>query len=260
MEQVDAALDGSCRRPVVIGLCGAQGSGKTTLAGEVLEACRARGLRCAGLSIDDIYLTRAARQELARRVHPLFATRGVPGTHDVELGLSIVASLERGEAAPLPRFDKGEDDRVPRISWPSAPAKCEVLLLEGWCVGARPQADWALGEPVNELERTEDADATWRIYANAALAGAYARLFARFDRLVLLAAPDFSVVERWRAQQEAELALRGGPHVLDAAAIGRFVSHYERLTCHILNEMPDRADLVVQLDAERRPLAITPRS
>lgn len=257
MEQVEAALAGSARRPVVIGLCGAQGSGKTTLAADVLAACRERGLACAVLSIDDIYLTWTERQDLARRVHPLFETRGVPGTHDVTLGLSVMAALERGEACPLPRFDKACDDREPRARWPFAPAGCEVLLLEGWCVGAAPQDPSALIDPVNALERDEDPAAIWRTYANTALAGAYAELFARIDRLVLLAAPDFSVVERWRRQQERDLAARGGPGVMDGPAIARFVSHYERLTRHILDEMPGRADLVVRLDTERRPVSIT---
>jgi D-glycerate 3-kinase len=259
MQQIDAALASSDRRPVVMGLCGAQGSGKTTLAVDILEACRARGLRGAVLSIDDIYLTQAERQDLARRVHPLFATRGAPRTHDVALGMSVIAALERGEACPLPRFDKAFDDREPQERWPAAPARCEVLLLEGWCVGAKPQDASALAEPVNRLEREEDPEAVWRTYANAALVDDYADLFARLDRLILLAAPDFSVVERWRMQQETDLASRGMP-VMDACAIARFVSHYERLTCHILDEMPSRADLVIRLDSDRHPVSITPRA
>lgn len=261
MGQVAAALGGRARRPVVIGLCGSQGSGKTTLAAAVVEACGQRGLRCATLSLDDLYLTRAERQDLAREVHPLLATRGVPGTHDVALGLAVIAALERGEASGLPHFDKACDDRAPRERWPHAPAGCEVLLLEGWCVGAVAESAAALAEPINALEREEDADGTWRSHANAALAGDYARLFARLDRLILLAAPDFSVVRAWRLQQEDELRARVGPggQVMDAGAIARFVSHYERLTRHILAEMPGRADLVVHLDPRRRVEAIISR-
>ncbi|WP_159976583.1 MULTISPECIES: zeta toxin family protein [unclassified Novosphingobium] len=259
MTQVRQALAEKAHRPVVIGLCGSQGSGKTTLAAAVLEACRAQDLRCAVLSIDDIYLTRAEREDLADRVHPLFATRGVPGTHDVALGLAVIAALERGEASPLPRFDKSCDDREPTENWPAAPADCEVLLLEGWCVGASAQPPVTLVRPVNALESEEDPDAIWRSFANAALAGGYAELFARIDRLVLLAAPDFAVVRGWRLQQEEELAARlgAGAQVMSAPEIARFVSHYERLTRHILAEMPDRANLIVRLDAARRPIEIT---
>ncbi len=261
MAQVEAALAQSGRRPAVIGLCGAQGSGKTTLARAVLDTCVEAGLRAAVLSIDDLYFTHAERQALARDVHPLLATRGVPGTHDVALGLSLFARLDNGESVALPRFDKARDDRAPECDWPRAPRGCEVLLFEGWCVGARPQAPEDLLAPVNALEAREDADALWRTYVNAALSESYQRLFARLDRLILLAAPGFEVVHGWRLEQERELAAEAGNGgaVMDEAAIARFIAHYERLTRHILHEMPGRADLVVSLDAARRPVAIRER-
>lgn len=258
MDQVHAALLAVEHRPVVIGLCGAQGSGKTTLAEAVIVACTGEGLRCAGLSIDDIYLTRGAREELARTVHPLLATRGVPGTHDVTLGQEVMDALARGEAAALPRFDKAQDDRAARADWPRAPEGCEVLIFEGWCVGAVPQSEADLAAPVNALEEREDGDGRWRRYVNAALAGSYAALFARLDRLVLLAAPGFEVVHGWRLEQERDLArsAASGAGVMDEAGIARFISHYERLTRYILQEMPARADLVIQMDEQRHPISI----
>lgn len=257
LAQVRGALAAKVRRPVVIGLCGAQGSGKTTLADAVHAACKAEGLRSAVLSIDDLYLTRAERLALAREVHPLLATRGVPGTHDVALGISVLEGLERGEAVALPRFDKIADDRKPCAQWPRSPAPCDVLVFEGWCVGARPQPVEDLGLPVNRLEAEEDPGGIWRGYVNDALAGPYQKLFASIDRLILLAAPGFEVVHRWRLEQERELALSAGPQarLMDEAAVARFISHYERLTRYILSEMPGRADLVVRLDEARRPVA-----
>lgn len=258
MTQVRKALAGTVRRPVVIGLCGCQGSGKTTLAEAVMAACGKEGLRSAALSIDDLYLTRAERGQLAREVHPLLATRGVPGTHDVALGIAVFKALERGEAALLPRFDKARDDRAPKAEWPRGPARCEALIFEGWCVGARPQPAEYLMLPVNDLEAREDADGTWRRFANDALAGPYRELFAWIDRQILLACPGFEVVHRWRLEQERELALNAGPDatLMDEAAIGRFISHYERLTRHILTEIPARADLVIRLDECRCTVAI----
>lgn len=246
------------RKPFVLGLCGAQGSGKSTLARAVETSCENQSLRCAVLSIDDLYLTRGEREELARTVHPLLATRGPPGTHDVTLGQEVIAALEAGRPCALPRFDKASDDRFPETQWPYAPEGCDVLIFEGWCVGARPQAPEDLADPVNALEAIEDPDGIWRSYVNAALGGAYQDLFARIDFLVLLAAPGFEVVEQWRLQQEEDLARAGGPssHVMNAADIARFIQHYERLTRYILTEMPSRADLVVRLDTSRQPLTV----
>lgn len=256
MGQVRSALAGARHRPVVVGLCGSQGSGKTTLAGAVLAACAREGLESATLSLDDLYLARAERQELARTVHPLLATRGVPGTHDVALGLDTLDMLESGMPVALPRFDKGADDRLPEREWPIVGPDLQVLILEGWCLGAFPQPADELVRPINALEAGEDLDGRWRRYANDMLGDAYQRLFARIDRLVLLAAPGFEVVHDWRLEQERELAAGGGARVMDEAGIARFIAHYERLTRWILKEMPPRADLLIRLDARRWPVVI----
>ncbi|KTT99361.1 kinase [Sphingomonas yabuuchiae] len=238
--------------PLILGLCGAQGSGKSTIAARLAKQVE----RSAILSLDDLYLTRVERQRLARAVHPLFATRGVSGTHDVTLGVETIAAIVRGEAVPLPRFDKAIDDRAPPSTWPCAPKGCQLLIFEGWCVGARAQDAAALVAPLNMLEAAEDADGTWRRHVNAALASDYPRLFAPIDPLVLLVPPDWSTVLRWRTQQEEALRRTRGPGagVMDDMQLARFVSHHERLTRHIWAEMPGRADLCLTL-AEDRTLA-----
>lgn len=256
LNRIRAALP-LARAPLVVGICGAQGSGKSTLVAALALALEAEGIAAATLSLDDLYLTRAERQKLAGTVHPLFATRGVPGTHDVALGIDTINALEHGEAARLPRFDKGNDDREPVDAWPSAPANTQVLLLEGWCLGARPQDVGALAKPVNALEAGEDPDGGWRGHANKALAGPYQDLFARIDTLVLLAAPDWEVVAKWREQQEAELRATGAARAMDAPQVRRFIQHYERLTRWILAEMPGRADLMVRLGEGREVLEIS---
>ena len=249
------ALEDSGDRLLVIGLCGAQGSGKSTLAAGLRQRLENDAIPVAVLSIDDLYRTRAEREDLARSVHPLLRTRGVPGTHDVALGLRVIGALDRGEAALLPRFDKALDDRLPQARWERAVAGTRLLLLEGWCVGARPQSEAELACAVNALERDEDADGVWRAFANEALAGGYQALFDRMDHLVMLAAPGFDIVQRWRTQQEHELRERSGSGMSDAQ-IARFIQHYERLTRHILKEMPDRTDLTIVLDEERRVAGI----
>ena len=257
LTRIDAALVAHGEGLLVVGLCGAQGSGKSTLAAALIAALGAKGLAAAALSLDDLYLTRSERQQLARSVHALLATRGVPGTHDVALGLQTIATLERGDAAALPRFDKGSDDRAPKAEWQIAPAACKVLLLEGWCVGAVPQSAEALAQPVNTLERVEDADGIWRSYANQALAGPYRALFDRIDLLVLLAAPGWQVVAHWREEQELPLRRAHTAQAMDPAELARFIQHYERLTRWILDEMPARANLTVRLGPEREPLGST---
>jgi D-glycerate 3-kinase len=209
------------------------------------------------LSLDDLYHTRAERQRLARAVHPLLITRGVPGTHDVALGLDTIATLARGQAARLPRFDKARDDRRPGAQWDRAPAGTRLLLFEGWCLGARSQDEAALVPPINALEAQEDGDGRWRRHVNAALAGDHAALWARIDALAMLRAPDFATVAAWRGEQEAALRQRegSGAGVMDAPALIRFVAHYERITRHLLADLPDRADCVLTLDAQRRVTA-----
>ncbi|MEO8307300.1 MAG: kinase [Pseudomonadota bacterium] len=243
---------------VVVGLCGSQGSGKTTASSVLCELLRLNDLPAVTLSIDDFYLPRAQREELARAVHPLLRTRGVPGTHDVELAQAVIDSLASTEPVALPSFNKATDERLPRNQWPVFEGPARVVIFEGWCAGAVPQPAAQLEQPVNALERDEDADCRWRGYVNARLSGPYRALFDRLSPLVLLQAPSFEVVYGWRLQQEHKLRLRlleegkDASGVLSDAAVFRFVSHYERLTRHILSEMPHRAEHVISLDAQRR--------
>lgn len=238
--------------PLVIGLCGPQGSGKSTIAERVTIILMDAGLKVTTLSLDDLYLDRAARALLAAEIHPLFATRGPPGTHDVALGIAVLDALRSGEPTCLPRFDKGSDNPHPKSEWPTMADPCDIILFEGWCVGAAPQQDAAQKEPANALERYDDPEGLWRRAVNAHLLDAYQQLWARIDRLILLTAPNFEVVLRWRREQERSLHARGAPAAMDDDAIARFIQHYERLTRHIAIEMPGRADLVIALDANRR--------
>lgn len=239
----------------VLGICGAQGSGKSTLAQTLVTQMNGQGVRAAVLSLDDIYLTLAERSQLAREVHPLLATRGVPGSHDVGLGLSLLASMERDERILLPVFDKANDDRASVDRWHPVPAGCRVMVFEGWCLGARPQPEVALGEPANDLERDEDPGGVWRRWVNAQLAGDYQRLFSRIDALIMLAAPSFAVVRDWRWQQERDLE-QSSVAVMNETGIARFIQFYQRLTEWMLDEMPAHTDLVVRLDERRWALRI----
>ena len=240
-------------RTVAVGLCGAQGSGKSTIAAATVRLLRARDLSAVSLSLDDFYLSRAARADLVRTVHPLLAVRGPPGTHDVGLACAVLDSLGRPEPIKLPAFDKARDEPRPQAAWREVRGPVDVVVLEGWCVGARAEPEVRLKTPINALERDEDADGRWRAYVNRTLSETHPALFSRLDALVLLAAPGFEVVRAWRTEQEHKLRARAGGGMSDAE-VARFVQHYERLTRWILEEMPGRADWTVPLAADRTPL------
>jgi D-glycerate 3-kinase len=229
--------------PLVVGLTGPQGSGKTTVAAQLQRRLARRGFRAAVVALDDLYLPKAERPRV-----PLLNVRGVPGTHDATLGVRVIEALKRPGAVRLPRFDKAADDRSPRGRRLVGPK--DVILFEGWCVGAQPQDEAGLAEPINELEAREDPDGVGRRYANTQLAGDYAALFALIDFQILLLAPDFETVVGWRQQQEAKLREATGRGMTDAE-VAAFVRHYERLTRQIANEMPRRANVVVHLGAGR---------
>jgi len=245
-------------RPLLIGINGAQGSGKSTLAALLRRLLEARGLRALDLSIDDFYLGREPRRRLAREVHPLFVTRGVPGTHDIPLMRTTLRGLLQGSGPlAIPRFDKAADERIPEDRWEQVDTPVDLVLLEGWCLGTPPQDEAALARPVNALEAQEDPDGRWRHHVNERLREDYQPLFAMVDHWVMLAAPSFECVYHWRLEAERKLAEdiadpEHANHLMDAPRLARFVQHYQRLTEHTLACLPKRVQTLFTLDEQRR--------
>ncbi|MFC4528545.1 kinase [Dyella halodurans] len=246
------------RRPYLLGLSGLQGSGKSTLAREMKLQAESRGWPTEVLSLDDFYYSRSERELLAQQIHPLLRTRGVPGTHEIELLLSVLAALpQASEKLPVdyPRFDKGRDTRAPPSRWPRVTRSPKLVILEGWALGVRPQIQAALEEPVNSLERDEDPDGRWRHWVNKQLRG-YQPLWRKLDALIVLQAPNWEVVRQWRSEQEEELLARHAPLAMDAETMLRFLAHFERLSRHALATLPALADTSVEYDANRHVLAL----
>lgn len=238
-------------RTPLVGVAGPQGSGKTTLVQHVGETVPT----VAAVSLDDFYLTRRERLERASAIHPRFATRGPPGTHDVRLlNTSLDSLLTPGAVSLVPVFNKVADDREPMTSWRSYCGELTGVLVDGWCVGARHQPKADLTRPVNRLEAEEDAEGTWRLRVNRHLREEYAQLFARFDAMLYLRPPSFEVVFGWRCEQEE--GLLGRPlDQADRDRIARFIQHYERITRHMIAGGV-RADVVVDIDEKRRVTAV----
>ena len=247
-------------RTHIIGVNGAQGAGKTTF-GRLLQVVleKSFGMKVVQLSIDDIYLSRSARERLAQEVHSLLATRGVPGTHDVKLGEDTLDALCKAGAKDvtlIPRFNKATDDPFPRTEWDSFVGRPDVVIFDGWFMGAVEQKETDLLQPVNALEREEDPYCVWRRYVNSQLKDNYKSLFNRLDLLVMLKVPSFDKVYEWRALQEEKLRIKTqgqkNLRVMSEEEVKRFISHYERLTRHILAEMPSRADMLFKVSEDHR--------
>ena len=247
---------------LIVGINGSQGSGKSTLADYLALLLREKyQLNTVVLSIDDFYLTHKQRQLLSKSVHPLMATRGVPGTHDISLALDVISSLSARTASTLiPRFDKAADDRCAEDQWDTITSPTDVIILEGWCVGAVPQTENELLHSANDLEKDEDPDGVWRHHVNQQLREAYQELFRLVDYWIMLKAPSFDCVYQWRLEQEKKLrdSISHTPsdadsnRVMDDTGVKRFIQYYQRITEHLLNTLPEKTDILFELDENRK--------
>ena len=247
--------------PFVLGINGCQGSGKSTLASVAVELlAELFDISAVAISIDDFYLTLADRKRLAADTHPLLLTRGVPGTHDLGLANETLDQLVSGHTpVAVPQFNKAIDDRAQRTQWPVLVKPVDVIILEGWCMGATPQAESELDEPINELEEFEDRSGSWRRYVNQQLATGYQSFFQRVDYWVMLKAPSFDNVYRWRLEQEEALieslgkskAGKADYRFMSPQQIRRFIQYYQRITQTLLETLPKTAHCVFELNENR---------
>lgn len=239
-------------QPLLVSINGAQGTGKSTMTAFLKHILESEAdCSVANLSLDDFYCIREQRKSLAENIHPLLATRGVPGTHDVELIEQVLDQLVKQQPCRVPRFDKALDDRCDEAGWCSIEEPVDIILFEGWCNNSPAQSRQALSDPVNELESTEDPDGVWRHYVNDQLIDYQRRLFDRTDTCIMLKAPDFNCVFEWRSVQEKKLKKNSGHLeqnlVMDATQLKRFIQHYERISRHTLEHLPQMADVVLPI-------------
>ncbi|TMP51044.1 haloacid dehalogenase [Pseudoalteromonas sp. S1688] len=246
--------------PLFVAINGCQGSGKTTL-GDYLVTWFEQNthLNCVALSIDDFYLSTQKRQQLAQDVHCLFATRGVPGTHDVALMDKTISRLLNKEVnVPLPRFDKQQDEPVAKNKWLTNSQPVDIVILEGWCVASEPQQPFTLIEPINELEKSYDQQGLWRRCINSCLANEYKTVFNKIDYTIMLKAPSFDDVFAWRQEQEHKLIAKQGQGTgtMTDEQLLWFISHFERITRENLSTLSAKANALIELDSHRDVVAM----
>lgn len=248
--------------PYFIGINGCQGSGKSTLTDFIAEYLTEKiGLNVAILSLDDFYLDQTQRKTLASSVHPLFETRGVPGTHNTKLIQHVLMSIKNGQfPVALPRFDKATDNPKPTSQWPVITETPDIVIFEGWCWGVPPQSEEELHSPVNELETDKDPDGIWRAFSNQVISAEYAPLYTLMDNWIMLKAPSFECVSQWRKEQEHKLAAKvgtGDNNVMTDQQVDVFIQHYQRLTEQCLEHIPAISNIVIELNADRDILSVS---
>jgi len=240
-------------KTLFLGLSGGQGSGKTTVVGILKIILKKYFKRKTHVtSIDDFYKTLEERNKISSTIHSLFKTRGVPGTHDTNLIKKFFDFIKKKKFRKFeaPRFDKSIDDRLKKKYWFNIKEKPEVVILEGWCVGAKPQSNSLLKKPINILEKYEDKDLIWRKHANHKLKKEYKKLFAMIDYFIFMKIPYFNMVFKWRLLQERKLKKisHTKKKIMSYNKIKRFIMFYQRITLQMLKDMPKIASVVLSLN------------
>ncbi|MCF6435792.1 kinase [Pseudoalteromonas sp. MMG022] len=241
----------SAPQPLCIGINGAQGSGKSTLAAFLAVYLRSLGYTARSVSLDDFYLSPAEREKVANQHHPLFKTRGVPGTHNVAMLQSILRDFKHQKPITLPSFDKSTDTPEPKHKWLKCEDKLEILLLEGWCLGLSKEPDERLHRNVNDFERRQDSNGKFRTQVNQFLGGEYHSAFAGLDKLIYLNVESFERVFEWRLKQEQQLVTKAKVG-MTKSQVYDFIQYFQRLTEWGVESLPQCCDLHVKVRENHR--------
>ena len=249
----------SKKKLLILGLSGGQGIGKTTISSIItLILKKYFKLNIFKISIDDFYKTRKERFLLSKKIHPLLMTRGVPGTHDINIMLNFFKRVKKNnfKSLKLPKFDKAIDDRCKKSSWYTIKKRPNVIIFEGWCVGARAQKNSMLKKSINSLEKTNDQNLIWRKFVNNQLKTKYKKLFGHLDNLLYLKAKNFNLLQQWRIKQEKKLWLklkkRKNLKIMNKLEVINFMQTYQRITQNMIKDVPKYASIIFKLNSNHQ--------
>ena len=248
-------IENKCKKKgetLILGFSGGQGSGKTTVTGIlkiILKKFFKRRIHVS--SLDDFYKTLEDRNKISNKIHPLLKTRGVPGTHDINLVKNFfnIVRKKKFKKIKLPKFEKAMDNRLKKKYWFHIKERPEVVILEGWCVGAKPQSNFLLKKPINILEKNEDKELVWRKYVNKKLKEEYKKIFSKIDYFIFMKVPNFNMVFKWRLLQENKLRKKSylRTKVMSYNEIKRFIMFYQRITLQMIRDLSKSASVVMLL-------------
>ena len=245
------------RRPYFVGLAGGQGTGKTTISSLIrIILTKYFKLNVFRISIDDFYKTRKERINLSKRVHPMLLTRGVPGTHDINMMLNFFkkSKSKKFNRLKLPTFNKAIDDRYNKKRWYDLKKRPDVIIFEGWCVGAKSEKNNTLKKTINSLEKAKDQKQIWRKYVNNQLKSKYKNLYSQLNCLVYLKAKNFSLLQKWRLKQERKLWVQSKvkSKIMSRGDVLNFMQTYQRITQNMFRNMPKYASVIFNLNSNHQ--------
>ena len=188
----------------------------------------------------------------------MLATRGVPGTHDVQMMLDFFkkAKSKNFKKIDLPNFNKAVDDRFPKKHWYKIKEKPDVIIFEGWCVGAKAEVNKTLKKSINSLEKVNDQKLIWRTYVNHQLKTKYKELYSQLNCMIYLKAKNFSLLQKWRLKQEHKLWLKtkksSSHKIMSKGDVINFMQTYQRITENMFKKMPKYASIVLNLNSNHQ--------